>query len=206
MSQSRAVSVVVVLAAALLFVPTVLAQAVISAGSSGVSVDQIFVLPVSITDASDVYAFQFDLGFDPAILQLLSISEGSFLSSAGSTIFVPGTIDNIGGTATDNADTLVGNIPGASGDGVLVDFMFEAVAPGASSLTLSNGFLLDPSFNEIPFTTVDGSVTVSTGAVPEPPGLSWIGCLAVAGMLLAKRWRRAGPRESVKVAPKADGA
>ena len=197
MSQSRIVSVVIVLAAALLFVPLLTAQAVISAGSTDTSVDQIFTLPVSIADASDVYAFQFDLAFDPTILQLLSISEGSFLPSAGSTIFIPGDIDNIGGNAISNADTLVGDIPGATGDGDLVDFMFQAINPGISSLSLSNGLLFDSSFNDIPFTTMDGSVTVSS-ATPEPAGLSWIGCLAVTGMLLAKRWRRAG-RRAVKI-------
>lgn len=199
MSQSRIVSVAVVLAAALLFVPLLTAQAVISAGSTDVLVDQIFTLGVSIADVSDLYAFQFDLAFDPTILQLLSISEGSFLPPAGSTFFIPGTIDNIAGTATSTADTLVGNIPGATGTGDLADFTFQAINPGASSLALSNGLLFDSSFNEIPFTTVDGSVTGSA-YVPEPAGLSWIGCLAIAGMLLAKRRRRAG-RSAVNISP-----
>src|ERR1039457_32222 len=176
MSQSRILSVVAVLAAALLSVPLLTAQAVISAGSTDTSVDQILTLPVSIADASDVYAFQFDLAFDPSILQLLSISEGSFLPSAGSTFFIPGDIDNIGGNAISNADTLVGDIPGASGDGDLVDFTFQAIGPGATSLALSNGILLDSGFNFIPFTTMDGSVSSAT---PEPAGLSWIGCLAI---------------------------
>ena len=194
MSQSRIVSVLVVLAAALLFVPLLTAQAVISAGSTDVLVDTVFTLPVNIADVSDLYAFQFDLAFDPTILQLLSISEGTFLPAAGSTIFIPGTIDNIGGNATSNADTLVGDIPGATGSGDLVDFTFLAINLGSSSVSLSNGILLDSSFNEIPFTTVDGTVN----SVPEPAGLSWIGCLAITGMLLAKRWRRAG-RRAVKI-------
>jgi general secretion pathway protein D len=192
MRQNRIVYVVAVLAAALLFVPLLTAQAVISPGSIvDVSVDQVFTLPVDIAGVSDLYAFQFDLAFDPTILQLLSVSEGSFLPSAGSTIFIPGAIDNMGGTATATADTLVGDIPGASGDGDLVDFTFLAINVGASSVSLSNEFLLDSNFNFIPFTTVDGSVTVFT---PEPPGLSWIGFFAVAGMLLARRWRRARRR------------
>jgi len=191
MRKSRIVSVVVVLAAALFFVPLLEAQALISAGTTSAFVDQEFTLPVSIAGASDVYAFQFDLDFNPAILQLLSISEGSFLPVAGSTIFVPGAIDNIAGTATSTADSLVGNIPGATGNGDLVDFTFLAINPGTSSLVLSNGILLDSSFNEIPFTTVDGSALVYT---PESPWLSGTGCLAVMGMFLAKRWHRAGRR------------
>src|ERR1039457_6242576 len=191
MSQSRILSVVAVLAAALLSVPLLTAQAVISAGSTDTSVDQIFTLPVSIADASDVYAFQFDLAFDPTILQLLSISEGSFLPSAGSTIFIPGTIDNIGGNAISNADTLVGDIPGVSGDGDLVDFTFQAISPGATSLALSNGLLFDSNFNDIPFTTVDGSVTVTSAPVPEPAGLSWIGWPAFTRMAFGKAGGRA---------------
>ena len=191
MSRSRIVSVVVVLAAALLFVPLLTAQAVISAGSADVLVGDVFTLPVSIADVSDLYAFQFDLSFDPSILQLLSISEGSFLPTVGSTFFIPGAIDNTAGTATSNADTLVGDIPGASGDGDLVDFMFQAINPGTSPVALSNGILLDSTFNFIPFTTLDGSVTVAPSPAPEPPGLSWIGGLGLCAMLLAKRWRRA---------------
>ena len=191
MSQRRVVSVAAVLAAALLFVPLLTAQAVISAGSADVLAGDVFTLPVSIADVSDLYAFQFDLSFDPSILQLLSISEGSFLPGAGSTIFIPGTIDNIGGTATSNADTLVGDIPGASGNGDLVDFTFEAINVGASAVNLSNEILLDSSFNAIPFTSADGSVTVAPSPAPEPPGLSWIGGLGLCAMLLAKRWRRA---------------
>ncbi len=72
-----------------------------------------------MTDVSDLYAFQFDLAFDPTILELQSISEGTFLPGAGSTNFFPGTIDNTGGTATATADSLVGAIPGASGSGTL---------------------------------------------------------------------------------------
>ncbi len=194
MSQIRTLPLAVVLAAALLSLPSLTAQTVISAGSADVVVDQIFTLPVSIAGVSDLYAFQFDLAFDPAILQLLSISEDSFLPSAGSTIFIPGTIDNIAGTATGTADTLAGDIPGANGSGDLVDFTFQAISPGISSASLSNGILLDSSFNDIPFTTLDGSVTVRT---PEPQGLSWIDCLAVAGMLLIKR-RRHAKRSAVK--------
>lgn len=185
MSLSRTLLVAVLLDAALLSVPVLTAETLLSPGSTDVSVDQIFTLPVSIAGVSDLYAFQFDLSFDPAILQLLSISEGSLLPAAGSTMFIPGAIDNIAGTATTTADTMVGDIQGASGNGVLVDFTFAAINPGTSSLSLSSGILLDSTFDRIPFTTMAGSVSVTASSVPEPAGLSWIGSLAVTGMLLA---------------------
>jgi len=189
MRRKRGIPIAVVTASVMLATP-LLAGPVVSAVSSGsatVSSGQTFTVPVSITDVSDLFAFQFDLAFDPTILQLQSISEGSFLNSAGSTIFAPGTIDNTAGTATTTADTLTGTGPGASGGGTLADLTFQAIAPGTSTLTLSGAILLDSNLNDIPFTTSNGTVTVGAAAVPEPNGLSWIGALALGAALRLRR-------------------
>src|SRR5947209_979880 len=176
------------IAAVLLLTPLLSAGTVLSAGSATVSTGDVFTVPVSITGASDVFAFQFDLAFDPAVLQLQSISEGGFLGTAGSTVFVPGSIDNTAGTATATADSLTGTGPGASGSGTLADFTFQAIATGTSALTLSGVILLDSSLNDIPFTTSNGTVTVGTAVVPEPNGLSCVGALVLAAAL---RFRKA---------------
>ncbi len=175
-------------ATVLLLTPLLSAGTVLSVGSATVSTGDTFTVPVSITGASDVFAFQFGLTFDAAVLQLQSISEGSFLGTAGSTIFAAGTIDNTNGTATATADTLTGTGPGASGSGTLADLTFKAVATGTSALTLGGVILLDSNLNDIPFTTSNGAVTVSTAVVPEPAGLAWIGALALAAAL---RFRKA---------------
>jgi hypothetical protein len=176
---------------ALVSVPLLTAEPVISAGSITVVNSAGFVVPVSITGASDVYAFQFDLTFDASILKLLSISEGSFLTSGGPTNFVPGTIDNTTGAATATAGTLTGPVLGISGDGVLAFFGFQAHSLGSSPLMLSNGILLDSSLSDIPFIVSAGSVMVV--AVPEPSGLPWIGTLGLSCLLLARRCRSATP-------------
>lgn len=203
MSHNPTFSLATFVSAALCFVPLLTAETVVSAGSASVSTGDLFTLPVSITGGSDVYAFQLDLSFDPAVLTLLNISEGTFLPSAGSTIFAPGAIDNVGGTASGTADTLVGSIPGASGAGVLVDFTFQAISQGASALDISNGILLDSNLNDIPFTTAAGNVTVTaaTTGVPEPAGLSWIGGLLVAAMLWGNRRAKSRPAEITTGAP-----
>ena len=187
MHRQRGISLVVVTAIVMLATPLV-AATVVSTGSASVSSGQTFTVPVSIADVSDLFAFQFDMTFDPAILQLQSISEGGFLPSAGSTIFVPGTIDNTAGTATTTADTLTGPGPGASGGGTLADLNFQAIAPGTSALTLSVVILLNSAGGDIsPFTTSNGSVTVGAAAVPEPSGLSWIGAFALAAALRLRK-------------------
>jgi hypothetical protein len=76
-------------------------------GSANVSTGAAFGLAVAASGSSDLYAFQFDLSFNPSILQLTSIIEGAFLPSVGSTAFLAGAIDNTLGTATSTAETPV---------------------------------------------------------------------------------------------------
>ncbi|HTR38266.1 MAG TPA: cohesin domain-containing protein [Bryobacteraceae bacterium] len=148
---------------------------------------------VDITDVSDLYAFQFDVGFDPTLLAATSESEGPFLSSAGTTIFLPGTIDNIGGAISGTADVLSGAISGASTSGtpgVLATLQFTSLAEGTSAISLSNIVLLDSSLNDISFTSIDGSATVvPVGAIPEPRLILvlFAGFLAIAAFQARRR-------------------
>lgn len=176
-NHNQILSVVTVLGVASLM-HTLTAAPMILAASTSVADLQNFTVPVTITNASDVFAFQFDLALDPGILRLLNISEGSFLPQAGTTIFSPGTIDNSAGNAVNIADSLVGNIAGASGNGPLVNLTFQAIHPGSSSLLLTNVILLDSNLNDIPVSTMDARVEVST-SVPEPAGLWLIGAAAL---------------------------
>lgn len=142
----------------------------LTVGSATEPSGALFSVPVSISNVTDLYAFQFDLSYNPSVVELLSVTEGPFLPSAGSTFFIPGMIDNVGGSAANNADTLIGPIPGASGSGVLANFNFEGVRQGTSDLTLSNEFLFDSNLNSISFTAQPGqaSITIAPGVVPEP--------------------------------------
>ncbi len=150
---------------------------------------QTFSLDIDIVNITDLYAFQFDIGFDPTILAAVSVTEGSFLPSGGSTIFFPGTIDNVGGTITSNADALVGAISGVSGSGTLASIEFDAIGTGTSAIGLANVFLLDSNLNSITASATNGEVTVSA-ATPEPSSLALIcfSLLPLAGLELGKRW------------------
>src|ERR1700732_272328 len=77
-----------------------LADAVISIQPSATneSVGNNFTLNVDISGVTDLAAFQFDIGFNPAVLSANGITEGSLLPSGRSTFFIPGTIDNGAGT------------------------------------------------------------------------------------------------------------
>lgn len=128
-----------------------------------------FSLNVEISDVIDLYAFQFDLTFDPALLAATAVAEGPFLLNGGSTFFIPGVIDNLGGSIVSTADTLLGSVPGVTGSGTLATFSFDALVPGTSPIFLANVFLLDSSLNPIDFSVSDGSVNiVDVNVVPEP--------------------------------------
>jgi uncharacterized protein (TIGR03437 family) len=113
------------------------------------SVGSTFAVNITATDSTDLYAFQFDLVYDPAILSVASVAAGKFLPSGGSTIFIPGSINNTSGVITLNADTLVGSISGVAGNGTLAVIQFAAVAPGTSAVSLQNLIFLDSTLSNL---------------------------------------------------------
>src|SRR4029077_14819083 len=91
----------------------------INPASSTVSAGSNVVLDVNIANVTDLFAFQFDLSFAPGTVSAASIAEGAFLAAGGTTAFIPGTIDNVGGNIAATADTLIGPGPGVNGSGTL---------------------------------------------------------------------------------------
>lgn len=130
-----------------------------------------FELSVSISSVEDLYAYQFDIDFDPSILLVASVGEGAFLPGAGTTFFDSGTIDNVTGKVSFTIDTLLGAIPGLSGSGTLAVLEFQAAAEGVSVVSLSNVMLLDSGFTQITFATRSASISPSASPVPEPSAM-----------------------------------
>jgi len=160
------------------------ADLVVQPATTTVNIAQSFFLDVAITNVTDLYAFQFDLGFDPNVVSVTNVSEGPFLPSGGPTFFIPGIIDNVGGTVAFNADTLESAISGVTGSGVLVTFDFAPVAAGTSQISIFNVILLDSNGAGIGTLTQDGTVTVS--AVPEPSSLLLL-LGGMGGLMVRKR-------------------
>jgi hypothetical protein len=97
--------------------------------------------------SSDLDGFQFDDDFGAAAVSATSESEGAFLPSGGTTFFIPGTIDNGGGSVADTADILIDAISGVDWSGTLAELVFTGLAPGNTSIELANVTLLDSNFN-----------------------------------------------------------
>ena len=139
---------------------------------------------VRVTGVADLYAYQFDLSFDLAVLSTMGVSEGAFLPGGGTTFFFPGTTDNVSGTVTLTAGSLESPVPGVSGSGSLATVQFTGVGLGASPVTLSNVVLLDSMGRDIATTIQNGSVTV----VPEPLSVILVGC-GLLGGVIARAYR-----------------
>ena len=155
---------------------------------STIHVGSFFDVLVDISSVTDLYAFQFDIGFDPAILSAIDVTEGPFLPSGGTTSFSAGFIDNAAGSISFNADSLIGAIPGVSGNGALAALSFQALALGTSPLGLANVILLDSNFADISFNTGGASsVDVRSAVEPGTMLLLGFGLVGLAGM---RRFRR----------------
>ncbi|MEW6681835.1 MAG: cohesin domain-containing protein [Nitrospirota bacterium] len=153
----------------LVFTPTSVNAVSISAPMATVGVGDTFTIPISIAGATEVTSWQFDLAFDPTIVQANSVAEGSFMSAFGLTLFGPGVIDNGAGLISLVTNAYIDLPPNPFGDGVLADIEFTALAPGVSSLSFSNVFL---NFSDQGFDIANGQMVSGSQTVPEPATLA----------------------------------
>jgi hypothetical protein len=144
------------------------ADPIISAPFALVGVGDVFTISISIAGATDLTGWQFDLRFDPTIVRADSVTEGSFLSAFGMTLFSPGVIDNSTGLISIVSGSFVDLSPYPFGDGVLAEIEFTALALGVSQLDFSNVFL---NWSDQGFAIAGGQISVESTAVPEPATL-----------------------------------
>ena len=95
-----------------------------------------FILDIRAEDIFDMAGWQFDIAFDPAALEAISVSEGDFLKmDGGTTFFQGGTIDNAAGKITGLSAARL-STQGVNGTGVLLQVRFKAKSAGETQLAL----------------------------------------------------------------------
>ena len=93
-----------------------------------------YTVPLLIADAARVSTVTLTLIFDPAKLRVRSVQEGSFLRAGGVPVAFS---QQVNGNRIDITLARGADATGASGTGVLAAVLFDALAPGAATLTLS---------------------------------------------------------------------
>ena len=98
---------------------------------------QMFLVSLIVDGGTDIYHAPMKFKFDPAVVRLISVSEGGLLSGDGQQVIFTRNILNDSG----DASIVQSRLPGAggmSGAGALVVLNLQAVAPGEATLTVSD--------------------------------------------------------------------
>ena len=102
-----------------------------------------FTVQLGIENVVDLAGWQFDIAFDPAVLEVLEVKEGDFLKREGATTFFQkGVINNRSGRITGFSSARLSE-GGVSGMGDMLSVSFKAKAEGKTQLTLRNFQLAD---------------------------------------------------------------
>ena len=97
-----------------------------------------FTLNIRAENISDLAGWQFDIVFDPTLLEAINVSEGNFLKTdGGTTFFQSGSIDNAAGKITGLSAARL-SAQGVSGSGTLLQVRFKAKSAGETQLALQN--------------------------------------------------------------------
>jgi hypothetical protein len=110
-----------------------------------VDVGDTFRVPILVSDAFQLKSFQFDLGYDESILELLAFTdaattfEETAIAAGGSLLGITGFL--FPGLLSGAADSMIGVVDGMSGSGSVAYVEFLALATGVSTLVLSNVYL-----------------------------------------------------------------
>jgi Flp pilus assembly secretin CpaC len=95
-----------------------------------------YTVPVSISGASRISTISLSISYNPAVLRVRSVQEGTFMRQGGISAAFTNSVDGASGRI-DIAITRPGDQTGALGTGLLAALLFEPVAPGQSPLTVT---------------------------------------------------------------------
>jgi general secretion pathway protein D len=95
-----------------------------------------YTVPVSVSGAERLSTITVSLTFNPAVLRVRSVQEGTFMRQGGVNAAFSQQVDAAAGRV-DLVIARTGDDTGALGSGLLAAVLFDAVAPGSSPLAVS---------------------------------------------------------------------
>jgi general secretion pathway protein D len=125
-------------------------------------VGETFSVNITILNVIDLYAYEINLYYDPAIVNGTTIVEGPFLKTHVLTWAIPNFNDNYNSThgLARMAVSVLGDVAGVTGTGVLCTISFLSKQVGSSILTLAGTKLQNSHYAPIAHTTSGGQFQV----------------------------------------------
>ena len=93
-----------------------------------------YTVPISVSNVSRLSMVTLTVSFDPTLLRVRAVNEGSFMRSGGASASFT---QQAGPGRVDITITRASDATGATGTGLLGAVLFDAVAPGAATLSVS---------------------------------------------------------------------
>jgi general secretion pathway protein D len=95
-----------------------------------------YLVPVSITGASQLSGVTLTVTYNPAVLRLVNVQEGSFMRAGGVGASFNQQPDPVAGRL-DIAIVRSGDLTGVAGTGLLAGLLFEPIAAGPANLAVT---------------------------------------------------------------------
>lgn len=121
-------------------------------GSTVVYADTFVHFPVNVDAVEDLYAYGFEIYYDPEVLSFVESEEGNLLNSDGTeTAFYAALVNGIEGSLVIGNARLVNPPVGVDGSGELFNLSFELLSEeGDTNLVFGSGSFLADSSGDIP--------------------------------------------------------
>jgi hypothetical protein len=152
-----------------------------------------FIVDVNINDAQSVHGWAFDLNWNPAVIQLVSVTDDSFLSSnpVSSVVLIgsnPDWWNNVTGT-TQIGETRMPLSATSNLGGAICHLEFQVVGRGDAGIRISNGKVID--IYAVPAGSSTNSINLLIGSMFQLPEYPFGAILALvtcfAGVLVFKK-------------------
>ena len=116
-----------------------------------------FAVNVLLNGGQNIFQVPMQISYDPNLLQVANVSNGTFLSQDGQIVTVTHRENdgNIQVTATRPPGA-----SGVSGQGAVVTLTFVAKAQGQASLTIAKGGARDPAMQALPVNGASAAITI----------------------------------------------
>jgi hypothetical protein len=127
-------------------------------GTADINNGDLINLEIWASGITNLFAYQFDISYNPTILQFNGLQEGTLLNNGTTGIFClnytlsSGLVKRIVCTRTSKS--------GVSGKGLLKTVSFRAIAPGTSDVIIANAKISNPNSLSISSTFINSKVVV----------------------------------------------